>query len=396
VLLGRLLFFCLLLTPVVQPATLTVLVVPFHNDYQDPELDWIGESISETLMTELGASGQIVLDHASRQKGYQRLGLKSSTLYTKATLVKLGQTLDAAVVCYGSYQITLPSSDAQVRDGSIKLSARLLDLRKLRDASQLSESGRLIDLSRLEEHLAWQAIHSLDPQSSVSADDLLKASKLIRLDAKESYIRGLIATDPEQKQKWYEQSAKLDPHYSKPAYELGKLAFNRQDYRQASAWFGTIPSTDPLHLEATFRKGLSCYMAGDYASAERSFRDLLQAAPLNEVLNNLAASESKQNEPSALDDFRRALDGDDLDPTYNFNLGLLLYRQAKYDEAARHFQAVVEHAPSDQQAEALLSKCQQRIPYSSSAGHAPVAERLKENFDLAAFKQLKAMLQSSK
>jgi tetratricopeptide (TPR) repeat protein len=223
----------------------------------------------------------------------------------------------------------------------------------------------------------------------------MRPSKLIRLDAKESFIRGLLTPNADQKQKWFEQAAKLDPQYWQPAFELGRLAFASKDYRQAAAWFGRIPESDPLYLDARFRMGLSSYWAGDYATAERCFRDLSKTVPLNEVFNNLGAAEAKQNENAAAVDFRRALDGDQSDTTYNFNLGLSLYQQSKFDEAARHLRAIVDRDPDDREAQGLLTKCEQHTPPSASAGHA-IPQRIKSNFDLAAFRQLKDVLQTAK
>jgi len=394
---SRLLFFALIWTPLMHGAAATVLVVPFHNDSQNADLNWIGESVSETISTELSASGQIVLDRDTREEGYHQLGLKPDALLTKATLWKLGQTLDADHVCYGAYQISLPTPDAHARDGSIRISARFLDLKKLRDANEFSEAGKLADLSRLEEHLAWQTIRYLDPNSSITADQLLKPSNLTRLDAKESYIRGLLSTNDEQRQKWFQQAVALDPQYAQPQYELGKLALTQKQYPLAVKWFAKVPSGDPLYLEAQFRMGLSSYLAGDFRTAETCFRNLSQAAPLNEVFNNLGAAESRLNESTAMGDLHRALEGDETDSTYNFNIGLLLYRQADYDNAARYFAAVVKRNPEDYEAGTLLARCRQRMPPDELTNPKLIAsERLKKNFDITAFRQLKAMLQSSK
>lgn len=391
---ARLLFFLAALATLLHASIASILVTPFSNEGQTADLNWIGESVSETVMTELTADGLFVLDRDAREQGFRQLGLKPDSIYTKATLVKLGQTIDASMICYGSYQITLPTPDAQPRDGTIRISARFLDLRKLRDASEFSETGKLMDLSRLEEHLAWQCLRFLDPETKVTAEQLVVPSKLIRLDAKESYIRGLLAPSLEQKQKWLEQAVRLDSGYAQPEFELGRLAWNRRDYRQAAAWFSRIPKGDPLYLEARFKRGMSAYMVGDYLTAKACFHDLSQDAPLNEVFNNLGGAESRLNEPAALDDFRRASDGDNTDPTYNFNYALALYRQGRYDEAAQRLHLVIDRAGSDVDAASLLSRCEQRIPYSTGV-HGP-AERMKDNFDLATFRQLKAMVQSSR
>ena len=45
----------------------------------------------------------------------------------------------------------------------------------------------------------------------------------MRLDAVESYVRGLLATlDPEQRHRFFTQAARLDEHYSQPCFQLGK------------------------------------------------------------------------------------------------------------------------------------------------------------------------------
>lgn len=369
-----------------------MLVTPFTNDSQKAELSWIGESISETLVAEIGSAGEIVLDRDTRAEGYRRLGLKPDALYTKATLLKLGQTLDADMVCYGSYQIMLPTPNAHPREGSIRISARFLDLRKLRDASEFSETGKLADLSRLEEHLAWQVIHFMDPESKITAEELLKPSKLVRLDAKESYIRGLLATDREQKEKWFQQSEKLDPHYSQPAFALGTLAMDAKDYRQAAVYLGRIPPDDPLYLDARFRMGLSSYATGDFNTSRACFRELAKNVPLNEVFNNLGAAESRLNDPASFEDFRRALDGDASDPTYNFNMALALYRQSKFEDAAKYLRTVLSRQPEDRDAATLLARCEQRVAPTYNTGRAAPSERLKQNFDLTAFRQLKAVV----
>jgi tetratricopeptide (TPR) repeat protein len=397
VLFGRLLFFLVVSTPLVYSNSVSILVTPFNNESGAADLNWIGESVSETITTELSAAGQIVLDRDVREEGCRRLGIKPDSPYTKATIFKLGQTIDASLVCYGAYQIVLPSPNSQPRDGVIRVSARFLDLRKLRDPSEFSETGKLADLSRLEEHLAWQTIRFVDPQTKVRAEQLLVPAKLIRLDAKESYIRGLLSTGGEQKKTWFEQAAKLDSKYTQPDFELGKLAMSGRNYRLAAIWFAKIPQSDPLYLEAKFKMGLSSYLAADYLTAKSCFRELAQTTPLNEVFNDLGATESRLHENSASDDFRRAFDGDNTDPTYNFNYAVALYRQDRYDEAAQHLRSVIDRSGPDPDASAVLARCEQRVPLSpSDTARSWPAERLKNNFDLAAFRQLKAMIQNPK
>ena len=114
--------------------------------------------------------------------------------------------------------------------------------------------------------------------------------------------------------------------------------------------------------------------------------------PLNEVYNNLAAAEDQLNQPAALADFRRALDGDPNDPVYLFNLGAALLRSNSFDEAVKRLDAASDSVPSDTEVQDLLARAQDRVV--NPPGGKPLAPaRLKLKLDTVAFRQLKAMLQ---
>jgi tetratricopeptide (TPR) repeat protein len=388
----NLLFFAVSFSFAVPADPATVLVLQFHNNSQYSDLDWVGESIAETLMNEFGAANEIVLDRASRAEGMQRLALRPSGLFTKATLIKLGQTLDTDYLCYGTYDAKLPSGDSQLKNSSIQISARFIDLRKMHDSPELSEAGKLTDLSRLEEHLAWGSLTYLEPRANFALQRFMLPQKLTRIDAEESYIRGLLSPNKDQQQKWLAQALVLDRQFTAPAFELGQLALERKDHRQALQWFQRIPSSDPKYTEARFEMGLSAYAAGEHAASAGYFREVAKAAPLNEVYNNLGAAENRLNLPSAVGDFRRALDGDRNDTAYLFNLSLALLKNKSFDEASKYLGELVNRDPDDAETRALLDRAEHREARSADSGPMP-PERLKDNFDMTAFRQLKAMLQ---
>ena len=368
----------------------TVLVLPFHNNSQYPDLNWVGEGVAETLLTEFAEANQIVLGRASRSEALRRLSLRPDATYTKASLIRLGQSLDADFVCYGSYDAHLPAGATELKNSSVQLSAEFLDLRKLRYGPAVSESGKLAELSRLEEHLAFMGLKYLDPKTDWKMDQFLAPGKLIRVDAQESYVRGLLSPSGDQQQKWFMQAAALDAHFSGPVFELGKLALQRKEYKQAMLWFERIKPGDPRRAEARFKMGLSAYAAADYNAATNYFREVLKTYPLNEVYNNLGVAETRLNPASALGDLHRAVDGDQNDTTYLFNLGAALLRNNRFDEAGKTLQAVLDRDPDDADARALLDRADNRE--SDSAGQ-PIAGRMKVNFDETAFRQLRDMLQ---
>lgn len=372
----------------------TILVLDFHNASQYSDLNWVGESISQTLIEEFAAKGEIALDRATRLEGMRRLSLRPGADFTKATLIRLGQTVDADEICYGSYDVTLPRPDAALKEGDIQISAHILDLRKLHDGPQTLEAGQLAELSRLEAHLSWSLLKYLQPSVKYDETQFLNDHKLTRLDAEESYIRGLLSSNPDQRRKWFLQAAQLDPQFISPEFELGKLALKRKEYKQAIDWLQRVPATYPRYPEARFKMGLAAYGAGDYAAAGNYFRELLKSFPLNEVYNDLGAAENQLGLPVAIDEFRHALDGDPNDPVYQFNLACALLRNNYFDEAAKRLATLVQQAPDDREAGTLLAKAQQRETLPPDAK--PLApERLKDNFDSTAFRQLKSLLKSS-
>src|SRR3569832_1593369 len=82
----------------------TALVLPFFNHSQSANLERIGESIAESVRDSLASEGLLVLDRADRLEGYKRLSLRPGAELTHASVIKIGQSLDASRVIYGLFE----------------------------------------------------------------------------------------------------------------------------------------------------------------------------------------------------------------------------------------------------------------------------------------------------
>lgn len=369
----------------------TLVVLPLQNNSAYLDVHWVGDSIAETLRGELNSAGQIVLSRDEVQEAMRRLSLKPGAPYTKATLIKLGQTLGADNIIYGGYDLHLPSGETQLKKGVIEISSHSIDLRKSRDGLGITETGNLTELSRLEEHLAYQYAAMLQP-GIWKAEQFVAPAKLIRLDAKESYVRGLLATNPEQKLKWLQQAVALEPGYARAQFELGKFYLNRKEFKLAQEWLGRVPPASPDYSAARFRMGLASFQAADYSAAATYFQEVSTKVPLSEVFNNLGAAESRLNQPASVENLKKAVEGDPNDPIYSYNLGLALYKSGRFDEAANALKTLAANAPYDHEGAVLRERVEQKTPYDAGNSRAVGAERLKENFDETAFRMLRAML----
>jgi tetratricopeptide (TPR) repeat protein len=376
------------------------LVLPFFNLSQDSNLDWIGESLAQALEESLASEGLITLDREDRITAYRQLSIRPYSLLTKASVVKIGQALDAELVLFGQFDlksapVSLVREFARSR-GSLQITARLLDLKHLRQGPPFSAVGALEDLPSLQEHLSWQTLQYVMPNGAPSEAEFRGRHPSVRVDAIESYIRGLMASSADDKHRLYTQAARLDPQYSQPSFQLGRLLWRRKEYKSAAEWFQKVAASDSHYHAANFYLGLSRYSIGDFAGAQAAFQLVARTVPLSEVYNDLGAAQSRANIAGAVDNFRKALDGDSSDPMYQFNVGYALWKRGNFQDAARSLRAVLDHDPNDTQAALLLERCQKQSGPRLGEPRTEGLERIKTNYEESAYWQLKAVLQPEK
>src|SRR5260370_3440624 len=172
----------------------------------------------------------------------------------------------------------------------MRIASRILDLKRIKQGPELTELGTLEDLAAIETHLAWQTVQALAPKTESSEEDFGQARPPVRVDAIESYIRGLLASAPERKHYYFTQAARLDARFSQPCFQLGRLHSQKKEYRAALTWLDRVDRADSHYFEAQFLFGVSRYYTGDYSGAETAFRLVSESSPLNEVVNCLAVA----------------------------------------------------------------------------------------------------------
>lgn len=368
----------------------TVLVLPFFNHSKSANLNWIGESIAESVHDSLASEGLLLLDREDRLEAYRRLSLRPGAELTRASVLKIGESLDALHVIYGSYELLPAEPGKDQSKGSLRITARILDMKRTRQGPPFSEVGAIEDLGALQVHLGWQALESLRPKTAPE-QAFVQARPAVRLDAVENYIRGLLSASPEQRHRFFTQAARLDEHYSQPCFQLGRTYFEKKDYKVAEGWLKRVAHSDPHYLEAQFFLGLSHYNNGDFKSAEQAFEVVAAAIPLNEVFNDLGVVQAQRNDlPAAASSFRKALEGDSADPEYHFNLGCALWRAGQYPAAVESLRAAVARNAGDTEATTLLGRALKQEGPRQGDPKAEPRPRMKTNYEEAAYRQLQA------
>lgn len=380
----------------------SILVVPFVNASKNSHWDWIGESFTEILTERLAGEGRYVFSRQERLAATDRLGLPGYSSFSRATVLKIAEELDADHVVLGRYD----------SDGTtFTATAQILEIKNLRMSSPFSEAGKLVDLIDIQTNLAWQILRQLDPTLPLSKRAFAERFPPLRLDAFENYVRGLLAPTQAQQVRLFLEAARRDPLYGPPAFQLGRIYYQNKDYRTAIPWLRRLPPEDARYLEANFYLGL-CFLAlEDYPRAEAAFELVAERLPLNEVFNNLGLAESRQGKlKTAAEHLNRAVEGDPFDPDYAFNLALNAWRGQDWAGAAKTLRAVLRLRPGDEQARALLARTVEKsgqhddaareleTSQGSSSQQASIEQRIehldrvKSNYDEIGFRQLQMEL----
>lgn len=359
-------------------------VLPFTNVSATPVAgaEWIGESIAEALRETLIARGSPVSSRADVVAAYSDLRLRANSELTQASVLKLGQALNADSVVYGTYR-TDPSS------GTISIQATVSDRARAQLSASLAETGPLAELDRLEAHLNWQAMGILAPALAPPEIQYRELRPAVRLAAEESFIRGWIATVPEQREAFFQQAARADTRFSRPVLELGKAELGRKDFKAAADWLLRVTPGDAHFPEASFYLGVAKFKQNDYAGAQTAFEKITESLPAAEVFNNLGVTESRRGSLHALSSFREALDINPSHPDYHFNMGFMLFKTGQFEAAADRFRAVLERNPSDQSATILLGRSLKGEGFrkgNSTDTRFETAERFKDSYEEPVFR----------
>jgi Flp pilus assembly protein TadD/TolB-like protein len=359
----------------------TVLVVPFENQSKAPGIEWIGDSFPELLQERLDSPTLYILPREDRLRAYDRLGIPVHLRPSRATLYRIAEQMDVDYVVLGEYTF-----DGQ----TFSVKAQLLDMRRPRLLPEIIESGPLVQLIDVQTALSWEILHNLNPNYAITRSAFLAQVPPLRLDAFESYVKGVIAAAGDDQIQYFREALRLSPEFPLATLQLGKAYYREATYEQAAASLSRIPAANPHSGEANFYLGLAAYNHGDFPHAESAFAEVAQRLPLPEIYNNLGVVLDHRDRKLAVAYFQKAVTDDPNDPDYRFNLGVELYRNGERTAAARQLRESLTLRPSDPEAHSLLStiddSSDQHVVIAAGA-KVPV-ERLRTDYDESSFRQL--------
>lgn len=360
-----------------------LLVLPFDNRTGQPSLEWIREAAAELLSSRFRSVGFEPMSRADRVYALDHLGLPQGFQPSRASSLKLAQTLDADQIIVGSY----------IMDGNnIVADARLVDVPHLSMGEPVTARGQMRDLISVFDSLAWKLTRQLDPRISVSEETFIAAGRSLHLDAFEQYIRGITEPDQSERLKHLESAVKLSPDFGPAWMALGREYFAGQQYEQAAQAFAKVDANGRDGLEAGYYRGLSLLFSGSYADAEKAFAEVAKVLPLAEVVNNEAVAVSRQDKDGT-GLFVQAAADDPHSADYHFNLAVSLKRHGQDAPALNELVQCLKLRPNDSEAQTLQAAWKAPASQPAPDGSAPdPLERIVRTFDATAFRQAAQML----
>jgi len=326
-----------------------IVVFPLENMSGNASVGWMSEGIAELLTTRLASPTRYVLQRSERDQAYEELKLPLETSLTLASEYKVAKALGVTVAVVGHFSL---------KDGRLMTQAQWLNLSDLSLSHPIVVTGKLDDLDALETRLAWKLLSSQAGEAPAKSEAAF-ANRFppVRLGAFESYIRGILSTDPRDEIHFLQESNRLDPLDHRASFALGQYYFGQNDYANSTRWLQKLNSGDRNYAESLFLLGIDLYHQGHDNAAEVALRKLAGRVPLGEVFNNLGVVELHLGKAAeALGDFKQAFKKSPDDSDYAFNMGLALWRLRKYDQVPEYIHRVLAEEPDDLDAHVLLAE----------------------------------------
>jgi tetratricopeptide (TPR) repeat protein len=375
-----------------------VMILPFENNSNLPEYNWVGESFANSLADLLRVPGLIVLSNDERELAYQRLGLPLTTIPSLATAIRLARVANATMVVLGSYSVTVGQDKATA---TLLGTARVIKVNEGRVMGEVMPDGRwasrifdfgdpLTELQRMQGRLAFDVLYARDKAFPFTRNELIERATKVPQVAFQTYLKGVLLTDDKEKRvnylknalKFY-SDAKGGAVYPEAAFELGQFYFQEQDWKQAAEYLSRLQKEDPHYTEAAFYAALAYNKQGNMRGALDVLMPLMpenSKTPLTSIVNNAGAisvqAARDEKNPKEHDGLlaqgirflKRAADSSSPDDSIiRFNYAYALFLSARYAEAAEQLRPIITADPRDGQAYFLLAKALEKTGQAEQA-----------------------------
>jgi TolB-like protein/Tfp pilus assembly protein PilF len=315
-------------------------VLPFENLSGDPAQDYLGDGLTEEMITQLGQLGPDGMGVIARTTAMTYRG-------THKSVTEIGRELHVDYVIEGSVR----------RLGSrVRVSAQLIAVRDQTHLWAENYERDIRDLLMVESEVASQVAHQVEIQLSPAARKRLASARPVNPEENELYLKGRYFWN----QRTFDSTIKARDYFARAiamdsadarSYAAlaetysGSAGADMEQYA-APAAARAIALDDMLPEVHTSNAILKMY-AYDWAGAEREFDRALRLDPnsANTLVWHSVCLASVGRFDEGIAEAQRALAIDPLSAVANQASGTALFLARRYDEAADALRKTIELDP---------------------------------------------------
>ncbi|MDQ3820496.1 MAG: tetratricopeptide repeat protein, partial [Acidobacteriota bacterium] len=332
----------------------SVAVLPLVNESHDPNVDWLTDGLTESII-------------------YKLSQLPNLKVLARSTVFRYkGRDIDAAQAAR-ELQVRAVLTGRVLQHGDdLTVSAELIDARDNRLLWGERYERKMTDLNSVQQEIARVVSEKLRQRLTGDEQRQLASHDTANSEAYQFYLRGRYYWNkrtPDGLRKaigYFQQAVDRDPTYALAYAGLG------DSYCLLPNYGGNPPSESMPQAKAAARKALEIddhlaeghaslgqilFYDWDFAGGERELRRAIELNPnyasAHQWLGELLSALGRHDE--AIVEVRRALELDPLSIIINRVLGDIYYSARRYDEAIEQLRKTVEMDPNFPTARASLA-----------------------------------------
>jgi tetratricopeptide (TPR) repeat protein len=347
---------CLRDAPAQVPAGAPIVVLPFDNPTQEARLLWMREGAAILLSDLLAAAGEVVIDREERLQAFDRLQLPASATLSRASTIRIGQTVTASLVVTGT---------VAMQGDQLVARARIVRLDSGRMLPDVEARGPLAELYGVFGQLAQQ-IRASTASAPAVTDRLPSTPQVFEL-----YVKGLIAETPSTALAFLEQALKAAPQFDRARLAIWDLHSEASDHQKALDSVTAIRPESRYARDGRFRRALSLMHLKRFDDALTVLRAMQAEERSAIVANAIGVAELRRTatiQPGrATYYFSQASELDPSDGDWFFNLGYSYWLDKDPRAAIYWLREAVRRDPGDGDAHFILGVALQQTGAAAEA-----------------------------
>jgi len=334
----------------------SIAVMPFLNESGNPDLEYLSDGMTETLINSLSQLPNLNVKARSSVFRYKGKDKNPQTL---------GKELNVQAILYGR---------VVQRGNQLTLSLELIDAQTENVVWSDKYDRRQTDLVSLQSEIARDVSSKLKTKLSGADEQRLAKTSTTNPEAYKLYLQGRFYWNKREEKDfrkavtYYNQAIALDPNYA--------LAYAGQaDTYALLATFGFMPPTEGVPKAREFARQavsldgglaephttlgyLSLTYDYDFVASEREFRRSIELNPnyatAHQWFGEMLLNAGRFDEASI--EYRHALELEPLSLPINWDFGRFLYMSRRYDESLAQHKKTIELDPGFARAHRTLAE----------------------------------------